>query len=581
MNEIFKSFKKREVIFTVCSIFVTFAQVWLDLKIPDYMATVTRLVQTPGSSMSEIINTGGLMLLCSIGGLLLTFIVSYFAAQIAATVAMRLREKVYKKTLSFSLGEMNDFSTASLITRTTNDITLLQAFIALGYVAIVRAPIMAVWAITKIAGKNPTFTVVTAIGIVVLLVVIITVLVMALPKSKVLQTLTDKLNLVTREQLQGVRVVRAYNAQDYQKTKFAKVNEQVTKSNIFINRATAFVGPFMMFLMSALTLSIYWIGVYLINSSVGPDKLLIFSDMVVFSSYALQIVIAFMMLTISLVSLPRTVVAANRIKEVINSENKIVNGEGEKEVQQEVSVEFKNVQFSYHGGEEAILNDISFKVNKGETVAFIGSTGSGKSTLINLIPRFFDCTKGEILVDGINVKDYNQEALRDKIGLVTQKAILFSGTIASNIAFGEDDYDEKRLETAVDIAQAKDFVDKVGFDGDVSQGGLNLSGGQKQRVSIARAIYKDPEIYIFDDCFSALDYKTDKKLRQELDKHTKNSTKIMVAQRISTIKDANCIFVLNDGGIVGRGTHNDLLSNCEVYREIAESQLSKEELGYE
>ncbi len=580
MKNIIKTLKAREYAFIVISLFAIVTQVNLDLLIPDYMAEVTQLVQTPGSEMSDILLNGGLMLLFSLLSLGLTLVVAYFAAQLAATVSMRLREMVYNKTMSFSMGEMNKFKTSSLITRSTNDITQIQMFVAITYNAAIRAPLIAILAITKISGKNMGFTIATIVAVVSLLIVMSVVLSLSIPKSKLLQKLTDKLNLVTREQLTGVRVIAAYNAQGYYTEKFEGANTDVAYTNTFVNRTTAFIFPYLTFMMSTLTIVIYWIGVILINDAVGMDKLTIFSDMVVFTSYAMQIIMAFMMLTFTLIMLPRAVVSVNRISEVLSSENEIVDGKDNfTSTNTDTAISFKNVSFSYPGAEEAVLEGLTFDVKKGETVAIIGSTGSGKSTLINLIPRFYDATSGDIVIDGVNIRDYKQSTLRDKLGLVTQKAMLFFGSIGSNTALGVSDLSESEAKQALKIAQASDFVDNVGLSGAVAQGGTNLSGGQRQRVSIARAIYKQPEIYIFDDCFSALDYKTDKTLRRELEETTKGATKIIVAQRISTIKDADKIIVLDDGKIAGLASHTELLKSCPVYIEIAQSQLSKEELG--
>ncbi len=581
MSQIFKCLKRREWAYVVISLCLIVVQVWLDLKLPEYMSEITVLVQTEGSVMADILAAGGMMLACAIGALVLTVIVGFFSARIATTISMRLREKVYQKTISFAMADMNRFSTGSLITRTTNDITQVQTLISIGYIALFRAPLMAVYGIIKILDKNLTFSAVVFVGVLSLLVVMSIVLTLAIPKSKKIQILTDKLNILVREHLTGVRVVRAYNAEQYQEDKFEVANEEVAAANIFVNRTTALIGPYMTFLMSSLTLIIYWAGAALINQAGGMDKLQIFSDMVVFMSYAMQIIMAFMMLTMMSMQLPRVIVALGRIGEVIDCKNEILDGAVSQPAPSPVAVEFKNVTFAYPDGEEAVLENVSFRIEKGQTAAFIGSTGSGKSTIVNLLLRFYDCTKGEILVDGVNVKDYTQHALREKLGLVSQKAILFSGTVASNIAYGQDGApDATSLQKAVEVAQAEDFVDKIGVDGSVSQGGINLSGGQKQRLSIARAIYKNPDIYILDDCFSALDYRTDKLLRAALTERTAGATKLMVAQRISTVKDAHQIIVLDSGTVAGIGTHRALLNTCEVYQEIAHSQLSKEELDH-
>lgn len=582
MSRIIKCLHKREWLYILATAFILTFQVWLDLEIPDYMSKITILIQTEGSQMSDILVNGGYMLLCSILSVALVFASGFFAARIAATVAKRLRAQVFDKTLSFSMSDMRDFTTGSLITRTTNDITQVQSMISMGYIASIRAPFMVVCALFKIFAKSQEFSTVTIIAVASLAVVLFSIIIIAVPKSKKIQWLTDKLNTVVREHLTGVRVVRAYNAEEYQEDKFETVNEEVASANIFVNRTTAMLSPYMTFLISSLSLAIYWVGAILINEADMLDKITIFSDMVVFVQYAMLIIMAFMMLTMTSMQLPRVFVALGRIGEVLDFENNIVDGEiSTDEEKSNVSVEFKNVTFAYPGSDEAVIENISFKINKGETAAFIGSTGSGKSTIINLILRFYDCTSGEILVDGINVKNYTQEALRQKLGLVSQKAILFSGDITSNIAFGiEENVDESQIQNAVEVAQASDFIDKIGTHASVSQGGLNLSGGQKQRVSIARAIYKDPKIYLLDDCFSALDYATDKKLRAELLEKTKGATKLMVAQRISTVKDADQIIVLDAGKIAGLGKHKDLLKNSAVYLEIASSQLSKEELDY-
>ncbi len=581
MSIIFKNLKQREWFYLFLTLFFTITQVNLDLKVPDYMSEITKLVQTEGSQMNEIYTAGFYMLCCSIGGLILTFAIGFFAARVAATVAMRLRNEIYSKTLSFSLADMDNFSTGSLITRSTNDITQIQNFISMGYIVLLRAPLMAILAISKISSQNTTFTIATSVAVVALITVIAILISLVLPRAKLIQDLIDKLNTVAREHLSGVRVVRAYNAEKYQEDKFEKVNNNVMSNNLFMNRATAFMFPYINFLMSGLTLTFYFLGASLINEAVGVDKLNIFSDMVVFSSYGMQIIMAFMMLTFVFMMLSRVLVSVGRIKEVLDYNNAIVDGTKTSGIENApYSIEFKNVEFSYFSSEEPVLKDLNFKISKGETVAIIGATGSGKTSIANLLLRFYDCTKGEILVDGVNVKEYTQNALREKMGLVTQKATLFSGTISSNIAYGLDDVSDTLLDKSITIAQAKDFVGKIGTDGKVSQGGLNLSGGQKQRVSISRAIYKEPEIYIFDDCFSALDYKTDKILRAALLDETANTTKVMVAQRISTVKDADQIIVLDDGAIAGIGKHRELLESCSVYKEIASSQLSQEELNY-
>lgn len=587
MLKIFKYLQKKEWLFFFFSLVFIIVQVWLDLKLPGYMSEITVLVQSEGTAMSEIILNGTYMLLCAIGSMVASMIVSFYAAKIAAGLAMRLRGKIFKKTMSFSMEEINGFSTASLITRSTNDITQVQLFIAMGLQVIVKAPILAVWAIVKISDKNWEWTTATAVAVGVLLVMLSTIIIFALPKFKRIQSLTDNLNRVTRENLTGLRVVRAYNAEKYQEAKFEHANNELTSTNLFVNRMLAVMFPGMTFIMSGMGLVIYWIGAYLIDAAEMTNKLPLFSDMVVFSSYAMQVIMAFMMLSMIFIMLPRASVASKRINEVLDTEAKIIDGtatEGKVGVTGEI--EFRNVSFKYPDAGDKVIQNISFTARKGETIAFIGATGSGKSTLINLIPRFYDATEGEVLVDGVNVKEYTQEALHNKIGYVPQRAVLFSGTVTSNVAYGDSGQNtstETEVKKAVNIAQGTEFIEQMKdqYDAEVSQGGTNLSGGQKQRVSIARAICRNPEIYIFDDSFSALDYKTDRVLRTALKKETANATTLIVAQRIGTIKDADQIIVLEDGGIVGMGTHEQLMESCTTYQEIAYSQLSKEELENE
>lgn len=584
MFKIFGYLKKQDWLLVFCSLVFIVSQVWLDLKLPDYMSEITRLVQTEGSEMNDILYNGGMMLLCALGSLVATFVVVFFVAKVAAGLSMRLREMVYNKTMAFSMEEMNGFSTASLITRSTNDITQIQTFVAMGLQALVKAPIMAVWAICKIAGKGWEWTTVTGGAVVVLILMIGTIVAFTIPKFNIIQKLTDNLNRVTRENLTGIRVVRAYHAEDYQEKKFEAANTELTKTNLFTNRLMAVMQPGMTLIMTGLTLAIYWVGVYLIDGAEMADKLTLFSNMVVFSSYAMQVIMAFMLLTMTLIILPRATVSAKRINEVLETEAKIIDGtKTESELFEQGEVEFRHVSFRYPDAAEAVLHDVSFTAHKGETVAFIGSTGSGKSTLINLVPRFYDVTEGEVLIDGVNVKDYTQEALRNKLGYVPQRAVMFSGTITSNVAYGDNGRKSSGVSPlyhAVEIAQASEFVEKMNgtYSAVIAQGGTNLSGGQKQRLAIARAVYRRPEIYVFDDSFSALDYKTDRILRSELKKETGGVTTLIVAQRIGTIMDADKIIVLNEGRIVGQGTHKELLKNCSVYREIAESQLGEEEL---
>lgn len=581
MVKIFRYLNKKEWTLIVFSLGLVVCQVWLDLKLPDFMNEITTLVETKGSQMSEIITQGGYMLLCAVGSLATSFIVGYISAKVAAEFSMRIREMIYDKTVSFSMEELSKFSTASLVTRSTNDITQIQTLIAMGLQAVVKAPILAVWAVAKIAGKNFTFTIATGCAVVFLLVIVSFMLFFSIPKSKKVQVLTDDLNRIVREHLTGIRVVRAYNAEEYQGKKFEKANTEVTNANTFVNRLTALMSPTMTFIMSMLTLSIYWLGAGLINHSAMSGKLPLFSDMVVFSSYAMQVIMAFMMLTMAFIMLPRASVAAKRIMEVLNAPVTIIDGTVT-DSSADGRIEFKNVSFGYPDAEENVLSHITFTVEQGETVAVIGATGSGKSTLINLIPRFYDTTEGEVLVDGIDVRDYVQSALRNKIGYISQKAVMFSGTVSSNVSFGDNGSDRGGdVERSIETAQAMDFVKETGIDGHVSQGGSNLSGGQKQRLSIARAICRDPEILIFDDSFSALDYATDRALRDALSERAAKATKVIVAQSISTIRDADMILVLEDGAVVGQGTHDELMKTCDVYKEIALSQLSKEELENE
>ncbi len=585
MLKLFKNLTKKDWILVAFSVGFIVIQVWLDLTMPDYMSEITLLVQTEGSTMSEILNAGAKMLGCALGSLASSIIVATFAARIASNFAANIREKLFDKVQSFSMGEIGKFSTASLITRSTNDVTQVQMVVVMGLQVIIKAPIMAVWAIMKIADKSWQWTLSTAIAVVVLILVMGICIAIALPKFRKLQELTDDLNRVTRENLTGLRVVRAYNAEKYQENKFEETNENLTHTNLFTSRTMAFMMPVIQLVSSGLSLAIYWLGAVLIDKAELTDKLNLFSDMVVFSSYAMQVVMSFMMLVVIFVILPRASVAARRINDVLDTRLSIEDGSIKEPVTDiKGEVEFKNVNFKYPDADEYVLKNISFKAHKGETVAFIGSTGSGKSTVINLVPRFFDATEGEVLVDGINVKEYTQHALHNKIGYVSQKAVLFSGTVKSNVAYGDNGREEflqSDIVDSVNTAQAGDFVENMsdGYDGYIAQGGANLSGGQKQRLSIARAICRKPEIFIFDDSFSALDYKTDKKLREALKKDCADATKLIVAQRIGTIRDADRIIVLDEGQIAGIGTHDELMQNCEVYRQIAYSQLSKEELA--
>ena len=585
MKTVFQNLKKTDwLLAAVCLAFIALP-VWLDLKTPDYMAEITTLVQTAGSTMGEILSAGGMMLVCSLGSLAASVVTAICAARIAATLGATLRGRLFSKVQSFSMEEIGRFSTASLITRSTNDVTQIQMLIVLGLQMLLRAPIMAVFAIYKIAGKQWEWTLATAVAVVVLLVVVGVCLLLATPKFRRMQKLTDDLNRVTRETLTGLRVVRAYNAEDYQETKFAQANAALTGNQLFAQRTLAFLLPSIQLVMSGLSLAIYWIGGVLIDQAGMQAKLTLFSDMMVFSQYAIQVVMAFMMLVMIFMILPRASVAAHRIGEVLHTHPTIPDGtQASGDPACPGQVEFRNVSFRYPDAEEYVLKDISFTAKRGETVAIIGSTGCGKSTVVNLIPRFYDATEGQVLVDGVDVREYDQRSLRNKIGYVSQKATLFTGTIASNVAYGDNGEappSPADVQAAVATAQAEDFVTHMegGYEGYVAQGGANLSGGQKQRLSIARAIARKPEILLFDDAFSALDYKTDRVLRSALDQTCQNTTRIIVAQRIGTIRDADQIIVLDDGQIAGIGKHQDLMQTCGVYQQIALSQLSKEELA--
>lgn len=585
MLKLFRNLKKEEWCLIAVSLIFIVLQVWLDLTMPEYMADITRLVQTPGSEVGDILAAGGKMLLCALGSLAAAVITAICAAKIATGFSKTLRGLLFEKVQSFSMEEIGRFSTASLITRSTNDVTQIQMLIVLGLQMLVKAPIMAVWAICKIADKRWQWTLTTGVAVAVLLIVVAICLALVIPKFKRVQTLTDDLNRVTRENLTGLRVVRAYNAESYQEEKFEKANEALMSNNLFAHRAMSFLMPSIQLVMSGLSLAIYWIGAVLIHEAQLMDKISLFSDMMVFSQYAIQVVMAFMLLVMIYMILPRASVSAHRILEVLETEPSIIDGReenGKAGVKGEVV--FDHVSFRYPDADACVLNDISFTAKQGETVALIGATGCGKSTVINLIPRFYDVEDGQVLVDGVDVREYKQKKLRDKIGYISQKATLFSGTIRSNVAYGDNGKQgatDTDVKEAVEIAQAEEFVTgmKDTYNGYVAQGGSNLSGGQKQRLSIARAIARKPEILIFDDSFSALDYKTDRILRKALDQTCKDTTRIIVAQRIGTIRDADKIIVLEDGRIAGMGKHEELMQSCEVYQQIALSQLSKEELA--
>lgn len=583
MTKLLKEFNKKDYFLVlVCTLLIIF-QVWLDLRLPDYMSEITKLVQTEGSKMSDILSQGGYMLLCALGSLISAFIVGYLTSYISATFSQKTRKTLFTKVQSFSMEEIKKFKTSSLITRTTNDITNIQMFISMGLQMLIKAPITAVWAILKILGKNYRWSIATGVAVVVMLSVIGTLMLIVLPRFKIVQKLIDNINDKTRENLTGVRVIRAFNAEKYQEDRFEDANQKLTNTQMFNQRMMSIMSPTMYLIMNLLPLSIYVIGAGLINSAGMFDRLNLFSDMVVFSSYAMQVIMAFLMLAMIFVMYPRASVSVERIMEVIDTKTKITDGEFLGNTKLKGEVEFKNVSFKYPDADEYVLKNISFKAKKGDTLALIGSTGSGKSTIVNLIMRFYDVTEGEILIDGKNIKEYKLETLYKKIGYVPQRAVMFNGSVKYNISYGDKKVSEKDMKNAARVAQASEFIDKMpkGYDANVSSGGTNISGGQKQRLAIARAVAKDPEIFVFDDSFSALDYKTDYTLRKELKKNAKDKTNIIVAQRIGTILNADEIIVLENGFIKGCGTHAELLKKCKVYKEIALSQLSKEELENE
>ena len=588
MVRILKHLRWKEWLLVAACVVLIVGQVQLDLALPDYMSEITRLVQTEGSQMSDILLAGGKMLLCALGSMLLTVCTTFFTAQIASRFSARLRSEMYRKVVGFSNEEINRFSTASLITRTTNDISQLQMFFSFGMQSLIKAPIMAFIAVGKISTKSWEWSLLTGGVIAFVCVLLVFIMLYAVPRMKKMQTLTDNLNRITRENLTGLQVVRAYNAENYQEGKFARANEEMTRNSQQANIAMSVMNPGMNLAMNGLTLGIYWIGAALISaiSLTSPaammERIGLFSDMVVFMQYAMQVIMAFLMLVMIFVMLPRVTVSASRVNEVLDTKARIVDGketQGKPGIKGEI--EFRDVSFRYPDADGDAIHHISFTAHHGQTVALIGATGCGKSSIINLIPRLYDATSGQVLVDGVDVRDYTQDALRGKIGFVPQKAFLFSGTVSSNIGYGEDNASGAAIRKAVAIAQAAEFVEspEVGYSGTVAQGGSNFSGGQKQRLSIARAVARDPEILVFDDSFSALDYKTDHALRQALRQQTSGTTNIIVAQRIGTIRDADCILVIEDGAIVGKGTHRELMESCKVYQEIAYSQLSKEELA--
>lgn len=586
MLKLLKKFKMKEWFLSFIALLLIIVEVWLELKMPDYMSEITKLVQTEGSKMADIITNGSWMIGCALGSLIAAIIVGYIVANVASSFSMNLRKDLFNKVESLSMNEIKQFKTNSLITRTTNDITQIEIVISMGLQLLLKAPITAGWAILKILNKSWQWSVSTAVAVVILLSVIGMLTIIVMPKFKIVQKLIDKINGVTRENLTGIRVVRAFNAEKYQEDKFEEVNNKLTNQQLFNQTMFAILSPVMYLVMNGLALAIYFIGASLINNALMANKIVLFGDMVVFSSYSMQVIMSFLMLAMIFMMMPRAQVSAERINEVLEKDSSIKEGTFDNiDTKEKGTVEFRDVSFKYPDAEEYLLKNISFKVNKGETIAFIGSTGSGKSTLINLVPRFYDATEGEVLVDGINVKEYKEEILNNKLGYIPQKAVIFSGSVNFNVSYGENGKKKtkKDIEEAIRVAQAKEFVEKMdkGYNTHLAQGGTNVSGGQKQRLAIARAIARRPEIYIFDDSFSALDYKTDSVLRKELKKYTKDATCLIVAQRIGTIMNADKIVVLDNGHCVGIGTHKELLKTCEVYKQIALSQLSKEELENE
>lgn len=583
MIKLFKKLERKELIFIIISITLMLFHVWLELKVPDYMSTITRLVQTEGSQMNDIFIEGFKMIACAFGSLICSIIISYFAACVGSGFSNTLRKDIFSKVEKMGMAEIKKFSTSSLITRTTNDVMQVEMLVGMGLQAIVKAPIMATWAIFKILDKGFEWSILVAVCVAILLTTVSILMIIVLPRFERVQKLIDKINGITRENLSGIRVIRAFNAEKYQNEKFGETNDELTETQLFNQRCFAIMNPMMNLIMNGLTLGIYIIGAILINKAMMLDKIVLFSNMVVFSIYGMHVIMSFLMLTMTFMLFPRAQISAKRINAVLDEEISIKDGTFDGKTDEVGTVEFKNVSFKYPDADEYVLKDISFKAKKGDTIAFIGSTGSGKSTLINLIPRFYDATEGEVLVDGVNVKDYTLEALNNKLGYVPQKAVMFTGTVSSNVGYGNNGKSAvtlDKIKEAIDVAQGTDFVRKMedDYEGHVARGGTNLSGGQKQRLAIARAIARDPEIYIFDDSFSALDYKTDASLRKELKEYTKDATSIIVAQRIGTILNADTIIVLDEGNCVGIGTHQELLKNCEVYKEIALSQLSEEEL---
>ena len=585
MFKILKNLNKKQKVLIIFSIILICLQVWLELKMPDYMATITTLVETEGSKMIDIIKNGSMMLLCALGSLTTSILTGYLLAYVTCNFSLNVRKNIFKKVEELSTHDIKEFSTSSLITRTTNDVTQIEMFLGMGLQLLIKSPITAVWAVTKILNKSWEWSTITGIAVLILLSVVVVLIAVVVPKFKIIQKLTDKINNVTRENITGVRVIRAFNAENYQENKFSKVNKELMSTHLFTQTRMAIIQPIMYLVLNGLTLTIYFVGAILIKNAMFANKLTLFGNMIVFSAYAMQVIASFLMLAMIFMILPRAEVSAKRINEVLEKEPSIKEGSFDGETKEKGTVEFRDVSFRYPDADEYILKDIDFKANKGETIAFIGMTGSGKSTLINLIPRLYDATVGEVLVDGVNVKEYKEEALNNKIGYVSQKAVLFDGDVNFNVSFGESkkEITDKKIKEAIKVAQAKDFVEDMDdkYESHIASSGTNISGGQKQRLSIARAIARDPEIYIFDDSFSALDYKTDSTLRKELNEYTKDATVLIVAQRIGTIMNADKIIVLNNGEVAGTGTHKELLKTCKIYKEIALSQLTEEELENE
>ncbi len=583
MIKLFKNLTKKDLLIALIVVALVIFSVFLDLRLPEYMSEITKLVQTENSTMKEIINAGIHMLICAVGSLLCTISVGFFTSLLSANFSKTVRRKIFAKVSSFGIEEIKKFSTPSLITRTTNDVTQIEMLLAMGLQLLIKAPVMAVWALLKIIGKSGQLSLVTGTGVIIIVLTNLFIISVVSPRFAIIQKLTDKINGVTRENITGIRVVHAFNAETFEQNRFNDVNDNLTKIHLKITKTFALMDPAMNFVMHFQHLGIYLVGAYIIIKSNMLDKINTFSNMVVFSSYGMQVIISFLMLTMIFMFLPRARVSAKRINEVLDSNISIKSGTFNGETKEQGTIEFKSVSFKYPDADEYLLKNINFKVKKGETIAFIGSTGSGKSTLINLVPRLYDATDGEVLVDGINVKEYDQKALNNKIGYIPQTAVMFTGSVKYNVSYGDNGKKKPSLDKikeAIEIAQGKDFIEKMDkqYDSNIARGGTNISGGQKQRLSIARAIVRDPEIYIFDDSFSALDYQTDAKLRKKLKKYTEDATIMIVAQRIGTIMNADQIVVLDKGECVGIGTHKELLKNCQVYKEIALSQLSEEEL---